>query len=238
MRINCSFLFRQGLPRIVSIAALVVLPAISQAQTHALGASIVAKGSAGGALACATCHGAKGEGNAAGGFPRLAGLGSGYLDSQLNHFAEGARKNVVMELVAKQLTVQERKAVSAYFSGLPAAPGVVAPDADTLKVGAAGAWLANRGRWDDNLPACVQCHGPGGVGVGELFPAIAGQSSDYIAAQLHAFKNNTRTGGPMNLMGAVAKKLSDADITAVAKHFGADSVSAAASPSSPARREK
>lgn len=229
-------LFRSRLLGIVSVATLIAFPAISPAQTNALGASIVAKGSAGGALACATCHGANGEGNAAGGFPRLAGLGAAYLDSQLNHFAEGTRKNVVMELVAKQLTAPERKAVSAYLAGLPAAPGITPSDEGKLKADDAGAWLASRGRWDDNLPACVQCHGPGGGGVGDLFPAIAGQSRDYIAAQLHAFKNNARPGGPMNLMGVVAKKLSDADIVAVSNHFGA--ASAAASPSSPARRKK
>lgn len=32
-----------------------------------------------------------------------------------------------------------------------------------------GAWLAVRGAWDRNVPACNQCHGPGGIGVGTAF---------------------------------------------------------------------
>lgn len=231
MMMGRHFRLPQRLSSVVGIAALAVFPALSHAQNNPSGASIAASGNSNGVPACVACHGAKGEGNAAGGFPRLAGLGAAYLDSQLNHFADGTRKNVVMEPIAKQLTVDERKAVSAYFAGLPAAPAIALSD-EKLKQ-EAGAWLATRGRWDESLPACVQCHGPGGVGVGDVFPSIAGQSPDYIAAQLHAFKNSTRPGGPMDLMGAVARKLSDADIAVVAKHFGA-----AASQSSAARKEK
>ncbi|WP_246860531.1 c-type cytochrome [Noviherbaspirillum sp. UKPF54] len=230
---NRHFRFPQWLSGIVGITAMAVFPVLSHAQNN-LGASIVANGNSNGVPACASCHGVNGEGNAAGGFPRLAGLGATYLESQLNHFADGTRKNVVMEHIAKQLAVDERKAVSAYFAGLPVAPAVALSD-EKLKE-QTGAWLATRGGWDDTLPACVQCHGPGGVGVGDAFPAIAGQSIDYIAAQLHAFKNGTRSGGPMNLMRAVAQKLSDADIAAVSRHFGA--ASAVASQTSPARREK
>ena len=223
-------LSRKALCGMACAAATALFPTLSQAQGDTPGASIVAKGSPGGAMACAGCHGAKGEGNAAAGFPRLAGLGAGYIQSQLNHFAEGARKNVVMELVAKQLTADERKAVSAYFSALPSAPGVAGLAPDKLKADDAGAWLAARGRWDADLPACVQCHGPGGAGVGDAFPAIAGQPRAYLAAQLASFKNGTRPGGPMNLMGTVAKKLSDADIAAVASHFGAATAGASPSP--------
>jgi cytochrome c553 len=66
----------------------------------------------------------------------------------------------------------------------------------------------------------VQCHGPGGAGIGAAFPALVGQSSAYIAAQLHAFKSGTRPGGPQDLMKVVASKLADGDITAVANYFG------------------
>lgn len=234
MSANRHFRLPRWLCGIAGITAMAVFPALSHAQNNTLGASLVANGNSNGVPACASCHGVNGEGNAAGGFPRLAGLGATYLESQLNHFADGTRKNVVMEHIAKQLAVDERKAVSAYFAGLPAAPAVALSD-EKLKE-QTGAWLATRGRWDETLPACVQCHGPGGVGVGDAFPAIAGQSIDYIAAQLHAFKDGARIGGPMNLMGAVAQKLSDADIAAVSRHFGA--ASAAASKTSPARREK
>lgn len=141
--------------------------------------------------------------------------------------------------IAKQITTAERKAVGLYYGSLTAPAGIAVPNEATLKMSNTGPWLATRGRWEDELPACVQCHGPGGIGVGPVFPAIVGQSSAYIAAQLHAFKNGTRPGGPLNLMTVVAKKLSDADITAVSNHFGAaPSPQNAPSTSAPAQRTK
>lgn len=205
----------------------ITLPAF--AQPAALGSTIAAKGTAAGAIACVTCHGAKGEGNAAAGFPRLAGMSSAYLTEQLENFAGGKRQNPVMAPIAKQLTADERKAVAAYYGSLGAAPGLASGGDASLKRSDNGAWLALRGRWEDNLPACVQCHGAAGAGVGAAFPALAGQSSAYIAAQLHAFKNGTRPGGPLNLMKVVASKLSDADMSAVAGHFGRGGAAPAAS---------
>jgi cytochrome c553 len=189
------------------------------AQPGASGSTIAAKGSPAGAAACVSCHGAKGEGNAAAGFPRLAGLSPVYLVQQLDNFAADKRQNPIMAPIARQLSPAERKAVAAYYGGLGAA-AALADGAEPIKRSDNGPWLALRGRWDDNLPACVQCHGPGGAGVGAAFPALAGQSSAYIAAQLRAFKAGTRPGGPLNLMKVVASKLSDPDIDAVAKHFG------------------
>lgn len=215
-----------GMAAACALGAL--LPALASAQDD--GAAIAAKGGKNGATACVACHGAKGEGNAAAGFPRLAGLGQAYLQAQLAAFASGARQNPVMAPVAKALTDPEKQAVAAYFSSLAGAPGVTVDEA-TLKPSATGAWLATRGRWDQNLPACVQCHGPGGVGVGAAFPALAGQSPTYLTAQLQAFRNKTRPGGPDNLMATVASRLSDADIKAVSDHFGGGA--AAAAPAAP-----
>lgn len=210
---------------------LAAWPAIAQAGNMMPGAAIAAKGTSNGVAACASCHGAQGEGNAAASFPRLAGLPAAYLSAQLNHFADGTRQNPIMTTMAKQLSQAERDAVAAYFASLPAAAGVATDNADSAKASDVGAWLATRGRWDQELPACVQCHGPGGIGVGNAFPPLAGQSAAYLATQLHAFKDGSRPGGPMNLMTVVAKRMSDADITAVANYFGAaNSVVAASNP--------
>jgi cytochrome c553 len=204
-------------------------PGIAYAEKVTPGASIAAKGTPNGVAACASCHGAHGEGNAAASFPRLAGLPAAYLSAQLNHFADGTRQNPIMTTMAKQLSQGERDAVAAYFASLPAAAGVLMDKPDASKESDVGAWLATRGRWDQELPACVQCHGPGGIGVGAAFPPLAGQSAGYLSAQLHAFKDGARPGGPMNLMTVVAKRMSDADITAVANYFGTAASAVAAS---------
>lgn len=185
------------------------------------GKALAASGS-GSVLACATCHGAQGEGNAAGGFPFLAGQGANYLTEQLQHFASGKRSNPIMQPLAKAMTPEQMKAVSAYFAQLPApldknmlsAHQDLYPAQDQV-----GAWVANRGDWSNNIPACIQCHGPGGVGVGDTFPALAGLPAPYITEQLKAWRDDKRDPGPLALMGEIAKRMSDEQITATADYF-------------------
>ncbi|MBK4734972.1 c-type cytochrome [Noviherbaspirillum pedocola] len=231
---------RTSYPRLCLAAMpfwLALWPVVSHAQGDLPGPEIAAKGTPSGAAACASCHGAKGEGNAAANFPRLAGLPATYIAAQLQNFAEGTRQNPVMAPQAKALSARERNAVAAYYASLPAAGGMPLnkPDATTKDV---GQWLATRGRWDQDLPACVQCHGPAGAGVGTAFPPIAGQSAGYIASQLHAFKDGTRPGGPLNLMGVVAKRMSDADMAAVADYFAAAKPVAQSEAATSSAREK
>ncbi len=189
------------------------------------GSSIIARG-AGTAPACATCHGATGQGNAAIGAPALAGDGAAYLREQLRNFASGQRVNPIMQPIAHALTQAERAAVAASFAAMPAlAPRPVAVAADPL-----GALLARRGNWATGLPGCEQCHGPKGIGVGPHFPHLAGLTAPYITAQLAAFRAGTRPGGPLGLMGQVARKLSAPEIAAVAAYFGAESGAAGKQP--------
>ena len=189
------------------------------------GTAIIAHG-VGTAPACATCHGAAGQGNAAIGAPALAGDGVAYLREQLRHFASGQRVNPIMQPIARALTQAERAAVAASFAAMQArAPHPVAAAADPL-----GAMLARRGSWAIGLPGCEQCHGPHGIGVGPDFPHLAGLTAPYIAAQLAAFRAGTRPGGPLGLMGHVAQKLSAPEIAAVAAYFGAESGAAEKKP--------
>lgn len=84
---------------------------------------------------------------------------------------------------------------------------------------AIGATIAAIGDWPRGLPACGQCHGPAGQGVGVSFPAIAGQSAAYISTQLAAWKDGTRSNEPLNLMTGIAAKLDDTEIAAVAAYY-------------------
>lgn len=183
------------------------------------GRTIATQGTAKGIPACISCHGANGEGNAAAGFPRLAGVSEPYLAAQLAAFADGTRENSIMQPFAKIMSRDGREAVAQYFSSLPAPKDLRSRDSADVSTTDTGAWLATRGRWQQDLPACVQCHGPGGAGVGTVFPPLAGQPAAYIEAQLKAWKNGTRAPGPLALMPTIASKLSDADIQAVAQYY-------------------
>ena len=203
------------LTALLIFGAALVMPAFAQKPNTDAGCQIATQGTPQGVAACVSCHGVRGEGMAM--FPRLAGSGQAYLQAQLDAFGNGSRKNAVMQPMAEKLSPAERTAVAAYFSQLPA-PFVAAADAQAAPADS-GAWLATRGRWADQLPACAQCHGPGGSGVGEHFPPLAGLPAVYITEQLQAWKTGTRPPGPQALMQQVAQKLSDADMTAVASYY-------------------
>lgn len=210
--------------RVFEVSLGVGFGLILSASCHADGAAIARTG-VGAAPACQTCHGPAGEGMAQAGFPRLASLGATYLQRQLAAFADGTRVNDVMMPIAKALSVADRAAVSAYYAALPAPAAATLPTASASALAAApasgsvGATLATRGRWADKLPACEQCHGPGGRGVAPDFPPLAGQSASYLSQQLTAWKTGARPPGPMGLMAVVAKKLSEAEVRAVADHY-------------------
>lgn len=162
-------------------------------------------------------------GNAAAGYPRLAGLNAAYLLRQLNDFAGGARRSAVMQPVAHGLSTKQRAALAAYFSGLPVVP-TTSPAVAASTAGAdasLGARLALRGRWSQQIPGCVKCHGPRGVGVGANFPPLAGQPAAYLENQLRAFKDGSRRDDRLGLMRHVASGLSAKDIAAVAAWFAA-----------------
>jgi len=190
---------------------------MSSVLAQGTGAAVAVHGTARGAPPCIACHGARGEGNAANTSPRLAGLPATYIRAQLSAFAQGQRENPVMAPIAKSLNADEVQAVSVYFAGLPAP---VLPKTAPVAVGP-GAILALDGRWSANLPPCVACHGPGGIGVGTSFPPLAGQTAPYLAAQLEAWQQNKRQPGPLGLMQAVARRLSPSDIVAVSQWFAA-----------------
>jgi len=219
--------FRQS-PTPASLALSLTLGLALAAGTAAAdpvsdGQAIATQG-AGGVVACATCHGAKGEGMAAAGFPYLAGQGAAYLKLQLEDFASGKRDNPVMAPIAKAMNASQMEAAAAYFASLPPAFDAVAlsnhQDSQPARDDT-GAWLANRGDWEHGIPACIQCHGPGGVGVGQDFPALAGQSANYLRAQMVAIKEGKRPPGPLGLMGDIASRMTDAQITAAADYFAA-----------------
>ncbi len=215
--------FHPSLAPLCISACLALGAGSAQADPVADGRALATSG-AGSVVACATCHGAKGEGMAAAGFPYLAGQNAAYLMLQLKDLASGKRDNPVMAPIAKAMSEAQIQAAAAYFAQLPAPFDIKALAAHEDSYPAkdnAGAWLANRGDWANNIPACIQCHGPGGIGVGTHFPALAGQSAKYIHDQLVAWKAGKRDPGPQSLMGDIASRMNEAQMTAVADYFSA-----------------
>lgn len=167
------------------------------------------------------CHGPDGAGQAASGNPRLAGLNAAYLHKQLDDFASGARRSPVMLPSAKALTEDERRALANYYSKLPLPAALAGPVASKPPADSIGAELATRGDWSRDVPGCVQCHGPGGVGVGAHFPPLARQPASYIEAQLKAWQRGSRHNDPLQLMQHLSAALNGKEIKSVAAWFAA-----------------
>ncbi|PWB31376.1 cytochrome c4 [Pseudomonas sp. SDI] len=169
------------------------------------------------AMACMSCHGPDGMGMAAAGFPRLAGLPAAYLSKQLNDFRNGSRKNPIMEPLAKALSDDEITAVTTLLAARPAPP---AGDLRRQQMASDPVEaLALYGDWSRQIPGCVQCHGPGGGGLGQHFPPLAHQPASYLSAQLNAWRDGSRQNDPDQLMAGVAKAMTDAEVKAIAAYF-------------------
>jgi len=68
-------------------------------------------------LACETCHGANGQGNAA--IPYLAGQYRQYTALQFQMYRQGLRKSDLMADLARNLREQDVEAVAAYYEQVP-----------------------------------------------------------------------------------------------------------------------
>lgn len=194
---------------------LLALPAMASAADP--GKRLAQQGKGDEVTACKTCHQADGSGNAATGWPRLAGMNADYLVRQLRAIAAGERENAVMKPIASGMTQKEMRAVSDYYADMD--PPAKAPGDAGADGVAEGKVIAERGLWRKGVPACVSCHGPGGRGVGADFPGLAGQHASYITSQMEAWQSDKRANDPNGLMDAVAERLTDEEVAAVAAYF-------------------
>lgn len=69
---------------------------------------------------------------------------------------------------------------------------------------------------------CASCHGPGGHSTSAAFPRLAGQTKEYLAAQLKAFRDRSR-GDPMAqaFMWGMSSQLNDETIAQLAAYYAA-----------------
>jgi len=162
---------------------------------------------------CAACHGAKGI-SAIPANPNLAGQGAAYIVQQLMAFKSGERNNAIMAGMVAALQPQDMQDLAAFYASQPAAEGV--SKAEGLELGQN---IYRGGVTSVGIPACYGCHGPAGAGNDAAsYPALAGQHAEYTATSLKNYRAGTR-GGEGNPMNAVAARLSDQEIDALANYL-------------------
>lgn len=183
-----------------------------------------------GVAACASCHGPFGEGQAASGFPRIAGQSAAYLEQQLQNYTQGVRQHPVMGPIASSLDAAQQAAVAAHYAALRPAASRAAPQGAgrappagraPAPQSARGRLLATQGDERIQVQACANCHGPGGGGQPPAFPYLAGQHEAYLKATLQAWHSGQRRGDASGQMAAIAQRLSASDVAAVSAYYAA-----------------
>jgi cbb3-type cytochrome c oxidase subunit III len=194
------------------VAATLAAPAFAAGPAAAAPKADIAKGQAIATAVCVACHSADGSrGSPAN--PILAGQHPEYLVKQLMEFKSGKRNNAIMKGFATTLSDEDMRNVAAFYASKSAKPGF----AKNKELVALGERLYRGGDAGKAIPACAGCHSPNGAGMPAQYPRMAGQHADYTEAQLTAFRSGAR--GNNAQMSAIAYKMSDRDIKAVADYI-------------------
>jgi cytochrome c553 len=166
--------------------------------------------------ACNACHSRPQRADAY--FPRIAGKPAGYLYHQLQNFRDGRRTYPLMTYMVGHLPDAYLREIAEYYSQQhppypPAAPGSAASASPAALE--RGRRLVREGDPGLRVPACAACHGASLNGVAPAIPGLLGLPSDYINAQLGAWKNGLRKAHAPDCMAAIATRLTPADVAAV-----------------------
>ena len=163
---------------------------------------------------CTACHNA--DGNSVNPiWPKLAGQHAGYLESQLQAFKSGVRKDPTMTAMAAPLSDEDMADLSAWFATQKQTPGSADP-----ALAQAGGKLYLGGNAATGGSACQACHTPNGAGnPAGGFPAVAGQHAAYVEKALKDYRSGDRGATEKGkMMRGVAAKMTEAEIAAVAQY--------------------
>jgi cytochrome c553 len=171
---------------------------------------------------CAGCHGEFGQGGSRGEYPRLAGLGAKYLESQLKAFRARTRVNIPMYPYTqeRELPDEDIRDVAAYLASieLPTKWPVFKDSDDALTRLTMTERVMIIPRVPGNLAngealyqkQCVTCHGKTGLGRG-MFPMLVGQYTSYLKRQMEKYVKGERPHDEEGI-GGLLNKLREEDM--------------------------
>ncbi|HEY1058236.1 MAG TPA: c-type cytochrome [Limnobacter sp.] len=169
--------------------------------------------------ACVMCHGDQGRASAEGYFPRIAGKPAGYLYNQLIAFRDGGRVHAAMNSIVQPLSNAALWEMANYFSAQHPPYPQPAPSKATATELQLGKQIVTQGMPGKQVPACVNCHASGLMGVEPYTPGLLGLPRDYLTAQIGKWMNGQRHAAEPDCMGSIITALSNAEINAATAYL-------------------
>jgi cytochrome c553 len=170
-------------------------------------------------LLCVSCHAVTGQPNSRN-FVNLNHQPENYVKKVLIDYRDDRRAEPygqakIMTYIAKTLTDQQIADLAAFYSAQPLPQGKQAD----YQAPAAISQIVAQGDMSRMVMSCAACHGAQGQGNGDLFPALAGQEIDYTVRTLKAYRSGERQNDVNQMMGNIAKQLTDEEITGLAHYY-------------------
>lgn len=160
---------------------------------------------------CWNCHGKDGN-SLKPDIPNLASQNTAYIVEQIGKFANGQRKNFVMQTLANDFSFKDKVNLALYFNSKKVKPTEVNPE------------LAAKGR-EIYKSVCFRCHGEDGKGEAG-YARLAGQKTDYVMITLKRFRaiaNHTADAEDIKRsnpkMELVTARLQDDEIESLAHYI-------------------
>lgn len=163
------------------------------------------------ALLCNQCHGSDGNSKKPD-VPNLASQNSEYLLGQIEKFANGTRKDYVMNALSKNFSNDDKVNLALFYANMQ-----VKPITSNLQMALKGKPLY--------IQRCSSCHGERGVGK-ENFARLAGQQVMYVENTLRRFRSNASDKNNPDaskrrsvIMESISKNLLDNEIKTLAAYI-------------------
>ena len=163
---------------------------------------------------CNFCHGVAFQGLAYA--PRLAGQRPDYVVKELGDFQSHSRDTFYSQKymwnAAKNVSPEEAHALAGYLGALP----MRAAEDGNRDLVAEGRTIFDVGVPQDNVVACMACHGPDAQGIRNI-PRLGGLSYEYLKRRLEQWGQGFHASATP--MPKVARSLSPGQIDALASYL-------------------
>jgi len=164
---------------------------------------------------CESCHGNADARPVHPLAPALAGQKQAYLLRALEEYADGKRPSGMMQTIATALAHDELARLAGHYAQATSSAAPVG-NPDVLAI-ARGEQIARNGVREDDVPACLACHGEG---TSAQFPRLDGLAPEYISTQLSLFRDGVRQRSTYSaIMKPIADRLTERQISDLAAYF-------------------